>query len=174
MESNHRLEFTRFALYHLTMRAGYINARGNRTLVPCVKGKCINRYTMASYAKGGIEPPTSVHETDMLPLHYFAYCMQAERFELSFLLRHLFLRKTCIPIPACLLLGLKGLKYAYLLSFTLAIFEYKICVRGEYENIWTLTCILEDSVGTPPVNSGVKEQPYYVNKHNCYRIYIHQ
>lgn len=49
MESNHRLEFTRFALYHLTMRAGnYFNARGNRTLVPCVKGKCINRYTIAS------------------------------------------------------------------------------------------------------------------------------
>ena len=26
----------------------YYNARGNRTLVPCVKGKCINRYTIAS------------------------------------------------------------------------------------------------------------------------------
>lgn len=26
----------------------FYNARGNRTLVPCVKGKCINRYTMAS------------------------------------------------------------------------------------------------------------------------------
>ena len=24
------------------------NARGNRTLIPCVKGKCINRYTIAS------------------------------------------------------------------------------------------------------------------------------
>lgn len=25
-----------------------LNARGNRTLISCVKGKCINRYTMAS------------------------------------------------------------------------------------------------------------------------------
>lgn len=61
------------------MRAYNYNARGNRTLVPCVKGKCINRYTIASengivmlYAKDGIEPPTSDHETDMLPLHYLA------------------------------------------------------------------------------------------------------
>lgn len=62
------------------MRAYNYNARGNRTLVPCVKGKCINRYTIASeggviicyYAKDGIEPSTSDHETDMLPLHYLA------------------------------------------------------------------------------------------------------
>ena len=88
MESNHRLEFTRFALYHLTMRAEN-NARGNRTLVPCVKGKCINRYTIASeggviicyYAKDGIEPSTSDHETDMLPLHYLAFTLQASGLE---------------------------------------------------------------------------------------------
>lgn len=65
------------------------NARGNRTLVPCVKGKCINRYTIASEcnvilclnAKDGIEPPTSDHETDMLPLHYLAFTLQASGLE---------------------------------------------------------------------------------------------
>lgn len=36
-----------------------INANGNRTRLSCVKGKCINRYTIASLyiqAKTGIEP----------------------------------------------------------------------------------------------------------------------
>ncbi len=70
------------------MRALKDNARGNRTLVPCVKGKCINRYTIASEcgvimlnAKDGIEPPTSDHETDMLPLHYLAFTLQASGLE---------------------------------------------------------------------------------------------
>lgn len=31
-----------------------LNAKGNRTLITCVKGKCINRYTMASIEKGKI------------------------------------------------------------------------------------------------------------------------
>lgn len=76
----------------------HFNARENRTLITCVKGKSINRYTIASikgikifsYAKGRIELPIPDHETSMLPLHYFALInqvskllLQVERLELS-------------------------------------------------------------------------------------------
>lgn len=46
---------------------------------------------------------TSDHETDMLPLHYFAYeCVQTKGFEPLSHYRHLDLNEICLPIPACL------------------------------------------------------------------------